>query len=163
MCSVLKCAKPFLGSGFLWDTVSTECCPETSCSLCINVFQNASSPGSRYGFRRQLDERLLRFDAIHVHPRGQNMALTPSATARSPVPKSAFAAFAFMQDPRLGAEPQPFNMSLGNPFYPHKYGFVSAELARKYRFAPYAPGARVNSIHPTYSKLVGISSIPAPS
>lgn len=162
--TMLGCTKPFLGAGFLWDTASTEC-SETSHSLCLYVFQNVSSPGSWCGFRRQLNERLVRFDEIHVHPRGQNTTSTPSTTAQSPIPvlKSALAAFAFLQDPRLGAEPQPFTISLGNPFHPHSYGFVGAEHAGEYRFAPYMPGATLNSIHPTYSKLVGISSTPAPS
>lgn len=117
--TMLGCTKPFLGAGFLWDTASTEC-SETSHSLCLYVFQNVSSPGSWCGFRRQLNERLVRFDEIHVHPRGQNMTSMPSTTAQSPIPvlKSALAAFAFLQNPRLGAEPQPFTMSLGNPFHP---------------------------------------------
>lgn len=82
--STWGCTKPFLDTGFLWDAASAECCSETSSSLCFNVFQNVSSSSWR-GFIRQLDEKLMSFDEIHVHPRGQNVVSTPSTTAQSPI------------------------------------------------------------------------------
>lgn len=86
----------------------------------------------------------------------------PRHRAPSPSWSQLWLLLLFCKTPGWGQSLSPSPWVLATPSIP-SYGFVGAEHAGEYRFAPYMPGATLNSIHPTYSKLVGISSTPAPS